>query len=113
MTDPRSVVQRQLEAYNRRDLEAFAALFADNVEVWRMPAGTPALAGREALRAFYATQRFNRPALHAEIVHRHVFGNKVFDHERIHGLADAPLEMMAVYEVADGHIERVWFYAPG
>lgn len=106
------VVQRQVEAYNRRDLEAFAALFAEDVQIWRLPATAPALAGRAALRAFYAAERFNRPALHAEILHRHVFGNKVIDHERITGLADAPVEMLAIYEVAAGRIARVWFHAP-
>lgn len=33
-----AVVQRQLEAYNARDLEAFVAQYADDVELYRPPA---------------------------------------------------------------------------
>ena len=39
------------------------------------------------------------------------FGNKVVDHERIVGLGPEPVEAVAVYEVNDGLIERVWFFA--
>jgi hypothetical protein len=107
------VVQRQVEAYNRRDLEAFVALFHPEVLVYRLPALQPAISGRAALREFYATHRFNRQELHAEIVQRVVLGNTVFDHERVSGVTATAMEMMAVYEVSAGLIVRVWFFAPG
>ena len=106
------VVQRQVEAYNRRDLEAFAATYRDDVQIFRMPSTTPAMTGRAALREFYARQRFNLPALHAEIVQRIVVGNKVIDHERVTGVAAQPFEAVAVYEVVDGAIATVWFFYP-
>jgi hypothetical protein len=107
-----AVVQRQVEAYNRRDLEAFAATYRDDVKIFRMPSTTPAMAGRSALREFYASERFNRPTLHAEIVQRIVIGNKVIDHERVTGVAPQPFEAVAVYEVIDGAIATVWFFYP-
>jgi hypothetical protein len=111
MTEAEAVVQRQLDAYNTRDLARFVACYAEEVRVWRPPAAEPALAGREALAAFYAAHRFNLPALHAELVNRMVLGRKVIDHERITGLADTPLEAAAVYEVNDqGLIAAVWFF---
>ncbi|EEQ10632.1 Steroid delta-isomerase domain protein [Yersinia mollaretii ATCC 43969] len=39
-----------------------------------------------------------------------MFGNKVFDLERIHGLSDDPIESMAVFKVSDGLITTAWFY---
>lgn len=106
------VVQRQLEAYNRRDIDAFAAAYHDEVQIFRLPSTTPAMAGKAALREFYATKRFNLPSLHAEIRQRIVLGNKVIDQEYVTGIGDQPLELVAAYEVRDGLITTVWFLSP-
>ena len=106
------VVQRQVDAYNARDLDAFIATFRDDVVIYRMPAPDPSLAGKAALATFYANERFNLPQLRAEILNRIAMGNKVIDHERIHGVRASPFEAAAVYEVVDGLIGRAWFFAP-
>ena len=111
MNAPIDVVQRQLEAYNQRDLERFLACFSDSIQVYRMPALAPAISGKAQLADFYATQRFNRPGLHAELVARLVLGNKVIDHERISGVQEQPLETVGVFEVSDGLIQTAWFFA--
>jgi hypothetical protein len=105
------VVQRQVEAYNNRDLDAFVACYSDAVEIFRMPAAEPMLSGRKQLAEFYASQRFGIVGLNAEILDRVVSGNKVVDHERIHGLRSDPMEVIAVYDVAEGLIRRVWFFS--
>lgn len=106
-----AVVQRQLDAYNARDLAAFTACYAEDVRVYRPPASEPVLGGRAALSAHYAASRFNRPALHAELLNRMVLGRTVVDHERVHGVDDAPFEAAVVYEVnADGLIAAAWFF---
>jgi hypothetical protein len=105
-----AAVQRQLEAYNARDLGRFLAEFAPGVRVFRPPAGEPAIEGIDALRAFYAAERFNRPALHAELLGRMVLGNKVVDHERISGVREAPFEMVVVYQVVEGRIATLWTF---
>ncbi len=109
---PADVVQRQLDAYNARDLAAFLATYSDTVTLYRLPASEPAVTGKAALGEFYATQRFNLPALHADLLGRIAMGNKVVDHEKIHGVRDAPFEAIAVYEVSAGLIARAWFFAP-
>lgn len=110
MSDPTIPVARQFEAYNRRDLAAFVACFAADVQAFRMPAQQPSLQGIRALEAFYAEHRFNNPALRAELISRTVLGRLVFDHERIHGLQAQPMESMAVFEVEDALIKAAWFY---
>ena len=112
-TDPAAIVQRQLDAYNAHDLAAFVACYREDVQVFRMPAPAPALTGRAALAAFYGSERFNRPALRAELVARVVMGRKVIDHERIVGLDEAPRAAVAVYAIhADGLIATAWFFDP-
>lgn len=104
------VVQRQFEAYNAHDLERFVACYSATVRAFRPPATEPAISGMEAFRAFYATQRFNRPTLHAQLINRIAFGNKVIDHERISGVADQPYDIAVVYEVIDSVIATTWTY---
>lgn len=103
-------VQRQLDAYNARDFERFVAQYADDVEVFRPPAPNPVITGKAALGAHYAAHRFTLPALHARLVNRMVAGRIVVDHEDITGLPEGRRLAIAVYEVVDNAIRRVWFH---
>jgi hypothetical protein len=108
---PVELVQQQLDAYNARELDRFVAVYSESVRVYRPPATEPVLAGKEAFARFYATQRFNLSGLRAEVLQRMVVGNCVIDHERVHGVREHPFEAAAVYVVADGRIDAVWFFS--
>ena len=112
MSNPLELVEHQLAAYNARDLEAFLAVFSDDIEVTRLPGTVPAISGKAAFGKFYAENRFSLPALHAEIVGRLVMGNKIVDHERITGIGPEPMEIIVVYAVEDGLIRRMWSMLP-
>ena len=107
---PVEPVQRQLEAYNARDLERFVAQYSEDVRVFRPPAVEPVLVGKQAFAKHYADNRFTLPNLHAEVVNRIVAGNTVVDHEHITGLQPGVVEAIAVYSVSAGLIHTVWFY---
>ena len=109
--NPETVVQRQLEAYNARDLQRFLAEYSDDVRVYRPPAVEPTSVGKAAFGEFYATQRFNHAGLRAELLNRMILGHKVIDHERIHGVREQPFEVAVVYDVVDGRIQCTWSYA--
>ena len=111
MERPEAVVQRQLDAYNARDLPRFLAEYSEDIEVFRLPAAAPAIVGKKPLADFYATQRFNHAGLHADLRGRIAFGNKVVDHERISGVRDQPFDVAVAYEVRDGLIVRTWAIA--
>ena len=76
-------VQRQLDAYNARNLESFLAEYSDDVAVYRPPAAEPTIVGKQALGAHYAKNRFNLPALHARLLNRIVSGDIVVDQEDV------------------------------
>lgn len=61
-------VQRQLDAYNAKDLAAFISCYHSDIAIYRMPATEPSLKGRAALEAFYKTERFTIAALRAEVL---------------------------------------------
>jgi len=110
---PAEVVNAQLDAYNARDVEVFAATYAEDVCIYRMPHAKPALRGRQQLIDHYGGKTFKNEGLRAEILGRLVIGNKVIDHEKASGAWPEPVEAMVVYEVHDGLIQAVWFFEPG
>jgi hypothetical protein len=107
--DPEPFAQRQLDAYNARDLDRFVREYTEDVQVFRLPDTKPSLVGRDALAAHYRDNRFNLPGLHAELVKRMVFGNKVIDQEIVTGLPTGRMDAAAIYEVTPQGISRVWF----
>ncbi|GHG60149.1 hypothetical protein GCM10010919_03360 [Alishewanella longhuensis] len=108
VTEP---VSRQLEAYNAKDLAAFVRCYHPEVQVFRMPASSPVLQGLEAFSQFYGRERFTLPALQAKVLSRMVVGNKVIEHELVSGISEQPSEVAVVYQVEQGLITQVWFYA--
>ena len=104
-----AAVQRQLDAYNARDLQRFIAEYTDDVRVFRPPAPEPVLAGKQAF-AEHCADRFNLQELHAKLVSRMVLpATVVVDQEVITGLPSGQLAAVVVYEVVEGRIRTVWF----
>lgn len=107
---PEVIVQRQLDAYNARDLDALVSIYAPNAELYAFPSTLQA-AGTDALRQRFAA-RFTEPDLYARLLRRTVMGDIVIDHEEItrnfpEGRGTLP--MVCIYEVKEGHIRRGWF----
>jgi uncharacterized protein (TIGR02246 family) len=109
-TDP---VERQLQAYNARDLEAFLAAYADDCVIVDA-AGTPLMQGKEAMRERYGRLFADSPQLHSTLRSRVRVGSHVFDEEHVTGmnLAGMPPELhaMVVHRIDDGLIRSVRLY---
>ena len=101
---PEMIVAEQFAAYNARDLDRFMACFAETITAVRLPDMVTTLNGKAAYAAFYARERFTHEGLRAELLGRLVIGNKVIDHELIHGLGPQPVETAVMFVVEDGLI---------
>lgn len=102
---PEAVVQRQLDAYNARDIDALLATYAPDARQYEHPARLLA-SGAAEMRARMAL-RFQEPDLHARLLRRAVMGNIVIDHEEVtHNFPEGrgKVDMVAIYEVVDGRI---------
>ncbi|MFZ6655377.1 nuclear transport factor 2 family protein [Undibacterium sp. TJN19] len=102
---PEIVVQRQLDAYNARDVDAILTTYAPDARQFEFP-GKLVASGHDEIRVRMA-QRFLENNLHAKLVRREVIGHLVIDYEditRTFPEGTGQLEMIAIYEVKDGLI---------
>ncbi len=101
-------VQKQLDAYNVQDLDAFMACYADDV-VLSGDDGRAVLEGKAAVRARYADVFARFPNNHATLMGRLNIGPYVIDSEMVTGRGDAPFYVICKYTLRDGLIRRAEF----
>lgn len=105
-----AVVQRQLDAYNARDIDAFMQCWAEGAQYFQHPS-TVLASGAAAIRARHVV-RFTEPNLHGALLYRTSVGNTVIDRERVtRTFPDGPgqVDVIAIYQVEDGLIAQAWF----
>ncbi len=105
---PELLVQRQLNGYNARNIDAFLEPFSDDFEIYNYPNELSGK-GKAKLKQGYIDFFKKHPKLHCELVSRTVIGNKVIDHERITGFLAEPYEAVAIYEIENNKISKVTF----
>jgi len=107
---PEQAAQAQLDAYNARDLDAFLAPYAADVELARLPGGEVFARGHAAMRSIYGELFARAPDLHCRLVARIRHDRFVVDQEEVTGVPGRErFGAVAIYEVADGLIVRAWF----
>ncbi len=103
-------VQKQLEAYNARDIDAFMQWWAEDCEYYEFPLRLLA-SGAAEIRERHVT-RFKEANLHGTLVKRIAVANVVVDQETVtRTFPDGPgeVDVVAIYEVEDSRIVKAWF----
>ncbi|MBC7904085.1 MAG: amidohydrolase family protein [Gemmatimonadaceae bacterium] len=104
---PLALVDRQLNAYNGRNLEAFLEPYAEDIELYEFP-NKLVSKGKAEMRKNYSW--FDKvPELHCHIVKRIINGNTIIDHELVTGFGKQPLSAIAIYEIEGNKIRKVYF----
>ena len=104
---PRYLAQEQLDAYNKRDINAFLKPYAKNVKVYRFP-DKLSYEGLENMRKNYEGFFKNTPDLHCKLLKRIVYKNKVIDHELVTANGRT-FKAVAIYTMKNGKIDTVTF----
>ena len=110
--DPASVVQRQLDAYNARDVDALLGIYAEDAQMFEHPSKLLA-SGAAALRERFVA-RFQETNLRAVLLSRAVMGQTVVDLEEVFRTfpeGTGRIRLLMIYEVQDGRISRAWSIA--
>jgi hypothetical protein len=107
---PNAVIQKQLDAYNTKDIEGWLGTYAPDAEQYTLHGGRLAR-GHAEMRSRIAT-RFLEPDLHARLLNRTVMENVVVDLEiitRNFPEGRGTVEMLCVYELVNGLIQKASF----
>ncbi len=106
-SNPETIVNKQLEAYNKRDIDEFAKTYSKDITLHLFPDDLTTN-GNADLKKRYDAMFEKVPDLNAEIVNRIVLGNKVIDKEKV-TINGKIYYAIAIYEVKDGLISKVTF----
>jgi hypothetical protein len=109
-SSPETVVQAQLDAYNAKDIDALLDAYAPDAEQYQLH-GELLARGHEQMRPRFLA-RFAEPDLSARLISRISMENVVIDHEvvtRNFPEGTGTVEMVCVYEVAGGRIQKASF----
>ncbi len=104
---PRHIVKKQLEAYNKRDLEAFLATYSEDIKVYTY-LDKLNYEGKEKMKLVYGPMLKTIKDLHCKVLNRIIKGNKVIDEQQI-TINGKSFKTVAIYEVNNGKITTVRF----
>jgi hypothetical protein len=102
------VVQKQADAYNARDINAFADTYADSVKFYNFPDKFLG-EGKEFIRKGYTNLFAHDFKLHCDITKRIVQGTTIIDQENITISDKSHFDAVAIYQVENGKIVKVFF----
>jgi N-acetylglutamate synthase-like GNAT family acetyltransferase len=103
-------VQKQLDAYNARDIDSFMPWWSETCEYYEFPNRLLARGASEIRERHIA--RFKEPNLHGRLIKRIAAANLVVDQETVtRDFPDGPgeIDVVAIYEVENGKIAKAWF----
>ncbi|KAF3886713.1 MULTISPECIES: nuclear transport factor 2 family protein [Nostocales] len=105
------VVDKQLKAYNERNLEEFLSCYIDNVPVLAFPSQKEILEiSGKAFANRYKKLFENSPNLHCQLISRCIEGNIAIDQELVTGFNGLETKTaVAIYQIENGKITKVWF----
>lgn len=107
---PEDIVQKQVLAYNSRDIDAFTKCHHPNVKLYSLGNNDPFVVGRTQLTSRYQDIFEKSPNLNTEIVQRMILGDTVIDKEVITGRSGVEKQnFVAIYQILDGLIFRAYF----
>ena len=104
-----AAVQRQTDAYNAHDAQAYAACFSVDVQFIRHP-GIAQMQGRDEVYKTFAAFFRSHKDVKMRVLYRAQLGPAtVVEHQEVDGIDKTPIASMVIYNVKDGLIQAAWF----
>lgn len=104
---PVQIVQKQVNAYNARDIDAFMDTYAKDIRIYNEK-DELIMNGHEEMRERYAQMFSSIPDLYCHIKNRMQLNNRVIDQEKVL-MNGKYVQAIAVYLVENGKIKQVRF----
>ncbi|WP_299246836.1 nuclear transport factor 2 family protein [uncultured Aquimarina sp.] len=106
--NPTFIVDKQLAAYNSRNIDAFVNTYSEGIKIYNFP-NRFKTSGHSELRLTYDSFFKNTPNLHCKIKKRIIMDTFVIDQEEVQANAGKIIRAVAIYEVKNGLIDTVTF----
>lgn len=104
------IIEKQVKAYNSRDIDTFSACHAEDVQLFRFDEPIPFATGRDQVYRIYKDIFERSPNLHSAVSNRMVMGDTVIDQETITGRNEnEQMEVIAIYKVKNKLISKAYF----
>jgi uncharacterized protein (TIGR02246 family) len=104
-----TTIKLSIEAYNSRSAHTLASFFAPDVKIFQHP-NTLVQQGREGVLEHYTQVFAQNPQASVDVIYSVVIGDKVILHEKMRQSPEHdPFEVVAIYELKDGLIQRLDF----
>ena len=109
MTSPPTLVDLQLVAYNKQELDDFLICYSEDIEIYNFP-DELICKGKEAMRNLYRISWNENPDQQATIINRIHIANTVIDQEHVTGRSNGVvLNVIAIYKIKNDKINKVYF----
>lgn len=103
-----ALVQRQMDAYNAHDAQAYTACFTPDAQFIRHP-GITALSGRDEIYKSFAKFFREHKDAKVRVLYRAELGpSTVIEHQETVGADKNPLPGLIIYKVQNGLIAAAW-----
>ena len=113
MSAASELVQKQLDAYNAQNIDAFLACYAEDAVLAGLN-GDVTHRGLAAIRKRHEDLFYEFPKNHARLVNRIDLGTTVIDHEQVERSPGGDrFEVAAIYTIRNDRIVRVDFARAG
>lgn len=104
------LIDHQLKAYNNKDIQSFLECWENDAKMFLHP-NTLIANGIEQIKERHLI-RFQEPDLYAKLISRNYYDGKIVDREVVtRNLPEgkATIEVLAIYEIENEKISKVWF----
>ena len=103
-----NLIQRQMDAYNAHDAQAYTACFTPDAQFIRHP-GITALSGRDEIYRNFAKFFREHKGAKISVIYRAELGpTTVIEHQLTEGVDKTPLPGLIIYKIQNGLIAAAW-----
>jgi len=105
-----NIVDKQIEAYNKRDLEAFLDCYAENIEVLMFESNQMLTKGKEQLRQTMSESFASKTDSKTIVISRISHNKLIIEIEEITGHIEGQvITSVSIYEITENKISKLWF----
>jgi hypothetical protein len=103
-----SIIKKQLDGYNNRNIKKFLNQYSDSIKVYNFIKGI-SITGKNQMESIYKNLFENNPDLKRKIANTIVKGSTVITNELVTLVKGYTDKVITIYAIEDGKIQEVYY----